>query len=168
MSKLDTYYLLGRWTFRCQESGSSLSQAEPSSPSWHAVGSQAPQMGWGPGSCREGWVTAYRARWEQMASWGDQWVPVGIAECVYWPQRTPETLKTLQNRYCHLGATQAKTVKLLIVWVKKMAEISNSGHLFPSEAGSLSHSKLNLFLGRKECKLFNYTYIHKDIQCNNN
>lgn len=119
MSKLDTYYLLGRWTFRCQESGSSLSQAEPSSPSWNAVGSQAPQMGWGPRSCREGWVIAYRARWEQMASWGDQWVPAGIAECVYWPQRTPETLKTLQSRYCHLGATQVKTVKLLIVWVKK-------------------------------------------------
>lgn len=83
---------------------------------------------------------------------------------MYSTQRTPGTL---QSRHCCLGATQLETVKSLIVWAEKMAEISNSAHLLPSEA-EISHwgkySKLNLFLGRKVCNLFNYTHIHKDVK----
>ena len=62
--------------------------------------------------------------------------------CVLSSENPRNTQGTFQSRYCHLGATQVKTVKLLIVWVKKMADISNSVHLLPSEAGSMSLGKI--------------------------
>ena len=143
MSQLDNYCLLGRWTFRCRESGSSLSRAEPSSPPWNTAGSQAPQMGWGPGSCREGWVSAYRARWEQMASRGDQWVPAGIAECLYCPQKTPETLRG------HSKAVTAVLVlrrwRLLSCWLfglKKWLRFPTVFTSFHQRLGSMSLGKI--------------------------
>lgn len=44
MSQLDTYYLLGRWTFRCQESGSSL-RLNPVLPHGMLLGARHPRWG---------------------------------------------------------------------------------------------------------------------------